>query len=119
MATELPEYSERVEMVDRVQDLVTTMNTCRAQMETSPVANLVEASATYTLASQRLLELLPFLLKEHRRLTFQASRDINLCPEHYLSCLIQADTFHEEHWDPTGIRWRADARNRSITMTSM
>jgi hypothetical protein len=114
MATELPEYSERVEMVDRIQDLVTTMNTCRAQVEDGAV----DASAAYILASQRLLELLPFLLKRHRLLEGQVTRDVELCPATYLSCLHTAGRLHEEHWDPTGVRWRSDGRTRSITMTS-
>lgn len=117
MATELPEYSERVEMVDRVQDLVTTMNACRAQMEENPVVNVVEASATYTLASQRLLELLPFLLKRHRLLEGQVSRDVELCSATYLSCLRVAGHSYGEHWDPTGIQWSVTDQGRSLTMT--
>jgi hypothetical protein len=95
----------------RVENLVTLLQEQQAKMESSPLA-----AVSYTLTMGLLLDLMPELMLEHRRMAGIVNRDPAACYAVYLGCHKSADTPHLEHYDVgEGIEW---TRGRNgLTMT--
>lgn len=65
----------------RVEDLMELLRGQRAEMESSPLA-----AVSYTLTVGLLLDLLPHLMQEHRRMASMVTRDPAACSAAYLHC---------------------------------
>lgn len=105
-ATEPTKY----DFAQRVEDLVAAMRGRQAEVETEPLAAVI-----FSLEAHRLLDMMPILLREHKLLLGQVSRDVHQCGAHHLSCVLRSDQLHEEHRDPSGTTWSQDHRGYSIT----
>lgn len=95
MATEDAEpYVHPYALGRRVESLVELLRGQQAKLETDPMA-----AVAYTLTMGLLLDLMPELMKEHRRMASMVTRDPAACSAVYLGCWRTDDPLHEDHYD--------------------
>lgn len=113
MATDVtPEepYVHPYVLGQRVEDLVKQMKQMQVDMEDNAMM-----AVAYTLTTGLLLDLLPHLMLEHRRMASLVDRDPHQCRATYLGCARPAEPYHEDHFDRSGDQWSRTARGVSIT----
>lgn len=98
----------------RVEDLMEQMKQMKADMETGSAM----AAVAYTLTTSLLLDLMPHLMKEHRRMASMVDRDPRACTAVFLRCDRIGDhsDLHEEHFDRAAkTRWRRNSNGHEFT----
>lgn len=95
----------------RIRDLSETLRRLKAEMESgSPMAAM-----SYALSSELLLDLLPDLLLEHRRMAAQVTRDPMACNQVFLRCDQLAGHLGEHYDRYARTEWFRGSSGTSMT----
>lgn len=100
----------------RVEDLVKKMEQMQADMEDNAMM-----AVAYTLTTGLLLDLMPHLMREHRRMAAMVDRDPRACTATFLRCDRFGDgsDFHEDHYDHAArTRWKRTRNGHEFTYES-